>query len=204
MASAITPVLLERARVAGVEIPSSLVESLTAYYDLLARWNAKINLTALSDPAAAVDRLLLEPLLAARVLPARPQLMDLGSGGGSPAIPLALALGATLLVMVESRTRKAAFLREAARTVNLNTVVEASRFEDVAKMAEFSAKMDVVSIRAVRMDPATLDIASSFAKRGGVLALFTSGNLVGDDSVDLIGNSKLIKLNVPRGTIRLR
>ena len=57
------------------------------------RWNRKINLTALTDPDEAIDRLLLEPLVAARYLPVpgEPSLMDIGSGGGSPAIPLKLA-----------------------------------------------------------------------------------------------------------------
>ena len=76
-------------------IPEPLASQLVVYYQLLSHWNRKINLTSLSDPDEAVDRLLLEPVAAAAVLPANRALIDLGSGGGSPAIPLALALGAT-------------------------------------------------------------------------------------------------------------
>jgi len=189
-----------RARAAGVDLQSALRDRLLAYYELLSKWNRTINLTSLSDPDAAIDRLLLEPLLAARVLPQPAEMMDLGSGGGSPAIPLALALDSPHLVMVESRGRKAAFLREAAREVGLHATVEAARFEDVVGRPEYRNAMDLVSMRAVRMDAATLDIAREFAKPGGSLALFTSESPVDGEVTPLLGRANLIRLIVPRGT----
>src|SRR6266576_2836727 len=116
--------LRTRAKAMGVAIPLHVEARLVSYFDLLAKWNAKINLTSLTDTDAAIDRLLLEPLAAAAALPRYPQLIDLGSGGGSPAIPLALVLEARRLVMVESRGRKAAFLSEATRSSGLNAFVE--------------------------------------------------------------------------------
>src|SRR5687768_4798862 len=110
--------LSERAAAAGLTLGGSLRAALLTYYDLLLKWNARINLTALTEPDEAIDRLLLEPVAAARYLPGGARLVDLGSGGGSPAIPLALTLHSPRLVMVESRARKAAFLREAARAVD--------------------------------------------------------------------------------------
>ena len=83
--------LRDRARAHGIPVPLPIEARLVAYFDLLTRWNAKINLTALTDTDAAIDRLLLEPLAAAPSLPSQLDLLDLGSGGGSPAIPLALA-----------------------------------------------------------------------------------------------------------------
>ena len=112
----IAEVLADRAAHAGLLVPEALSARLVVYYQVLSHWNRKINLTALSDPDEAVDRLLLEPIAAATHLPHHAALVDLGSGGGSPAIPLALATNAANLVMVESRVRKAAFLREALRS----------------------------------------------------------------------------------------
>jgi 16S rRNA (guanine527-N7)-methyltransferase len=200
MASDLAVRLEARARAAAVDLPPALRDSLLAYYELLARWNRTINLTSLSDPDAAIDRLLLEPVLAARVLPRNPELIDLGSGGGSPAIPLAIALDASRLVMIESRGRKAAFLREAARSVGLNARVEAARFAEVAERQEYRSAMDVVSIRAVRLDDATMMIARGFAKPGGTIALFTSDETHRGEAVPLVGRARLIKVNVPRGT----
>src|SRR4029079_6430163 len=91
-----------RARAAGVDLQDDLRDRLLAYYGLVSKWNRTINLTSLSDPGAAIDRLLLEPLLAARVLPQPAAMMDLGSGGGSPGRPLAPGLASphTPLVLV--------------------------------------------------------------------------------------------------------
>jgi len=165
--------LRARARLLGVVVPVDLEGRLAAYFDLLFRWNAKINLTALTEPDAAIDRLLLEPLAAAPELPRAVELIDLGSGGGSPAIPLALALGSSRLVMVESKTRKAAFLSEAARTLQLPATIENARFEETAARGVYAGQMSLVTIRAVRVDRQTLMTAKSFLKPGGRIALFS-------------------------------
>src|SRR4029450_11587640 len=105
---------------AGPPLTDELSAALAAYYELLARWNRKINLTALDNPDEAIDRLLLEPVVATKQL-ARPdvRIMDVGSGGGSPAIPMKLAAPGAALTMVEVKARKSAFLREAVRSLGL-------------------------------------------------------------------------------------
>ncbi len=101
--------LTRRARRVNLSIPAELADALLAYLELLALWNTKINLTALDDPDAAIDRLILEPLLAARHLPEGASVIDIGSGGGSPAIPLKLAAPRIKLWMVESKHARARF-----------------------------------------------------------------------------------------------
>jgi len=168
----IAGVLLDRAAHAGIEIPEPLVSRLVVYFQLLSHWNRKINLTSLSDPDEAVDRLLLEPVAAAASLPHHLDLVDLGSGGGSPAIPLALATGSPMLVMVESRVRKAAFLREALREIGLSGVVEAARFEDVASGLDYRERFGLLSVRAVRLDNTAFSAMTTLLKPGGCAALF--------------------------------
>lgn len=161
-----------RAAQEGLEVSDQQARRLFAYFELLQRWNQKINLTALVELEQAIDRLLLEPVVAAQVLPKYSSLADLGSGGGSPAIPLALALESPELLMVESKSRKAAFLREAARETDLNAIVEAARFEDVSKSLSFNRRFDLVSVRAVRPDAEVLRSAAALLKPGGRVALF--------------------------------
>lgn len=152
-----------------------LASSLVAYYELLARWNRKINLTSLEDPDEAIDRLLLEPVMAARHLsPAVVDVMDVGSGGGSPAIPLALAIGPQVrLTMVEVKARKSAFLREAVRQLGLNGAqVETIRYEELLSRPDLHEKFDVLSMRAVRIETKILMTLQAFVKPGGALLLF--------------------------------
>jgi 16S rRNA (guanine527-N7)-methyltransferase len=168
--------LAKRASKANVYLPADLAERLLAYYELLARWNQKINLTALDDVDAAIDRLLLEPIAATRHLPATPapvRQMDVGSGGGSPAIPMKLAVPAMRLTMVEVKARKSAFLREAVRQLALaDTEVETARFEELLARPELLEGFDVVAVRAVRIETRVLTTLQAFLQEGGSLLLF--------------------------------
>lgn len=167
--------LTRRAKRAGVVLREELSEQLRVYFELLFRWNKKINLTSLSldAPDEAIDRLLIEPLLAARqMVIATPKLIDIGSGGGSPAIPLALATPGVGLVMVESKARKGAFLREALRHLNLTGIVESARFEELLAKAEFHEAFDYLSLRAIRTELRTLHSLQAFLRPGGRLILF--------------------------------
>jgi len=170
--------LKRRAKSAGATLDALLVENLEIYYQLLAKWNAKINLTAFQltpeGDDAAIDRLLIEPVVAARYIPENARtLLDAGSGGGSPAIPLKLASRNLALRMVEVKTRKAVFLREAVRALNLKDAeVETSRFEELLPRAELHEALDLVSIRAVRIELRTLNTLQAFLRPGGKLLLF--------------------------------
>ena len=113
--------IARRARNVGLDVASPLLDGLEAYFLELARWNRKINLTAfqLDDDGSddAVDRLLIEPVRGGQAHPgeARRSLIDIGSGGGSPAVPMKLARPDLSLTMVEVKVRKSVFLRQVAR-----------------------------------------------------------------------------------------
>lgn len=166
--------LSRRAGRAGLFINDELATDLATYYALLSRWNLKINLTSLADPDESIDRLLVEPLLAARHVPSGVRaLMDVGSGGGSPAIPLKLALPGLQLTMVEAKTRKSAFLREAIRQLRLEGVtVETARVEELLARPDLHETFDIVTMRAVRVEPRLLQTVQAFLRPGGQLLLF--------------------------------
>jgi 16S rRNA (guanine527-N7)-methyltransferase len=155
-------------------LQDDLSDRLIAYYELLERWNRKINLTALDDPDEAIDRLLLEPVLAARHLPSPSvRLMDIGSGGGSPAIPMKLASPLSPLTMVEVKARKSAFLREAIRTLGLSEAsVETSRYEELLARPELHEAFGLLSLRAVRVEIRTLVTLQAFMRPGGLMFMF--------------------------------
>jgi 16S rRNA (guanine527-N7)-methyltransferase len=102
-------------------------------------------------------------------------MLDIGSGGGSPAIPLKLAIPSLNLVMVESKTRKSAFLREAIRHLNLaDSLVETVRAEDLLTRPELHESQDLVTIRAVRIEQKLLTRIQAFLRLGGRILLFRS------------------------------
>jgi 16S rRNA (guanine527-N7)-methyltransferase len=166
--------LAKRAAKSNVFLADRLAEQLTAYYELLSRWNRKINLTSIENADEAIDRLLLEPLVAVRHLPGNVRrLMDIGSGGGSPAIPFKLALPDVQLTMVEVKARKSAFLRESIRQLRLeNTSVETARYEELLVRPELHEAHDLLSMRAVRAEARVLTSLQAFISPGGSLVLF--------------------------------
>jgi 16S rRNA (guanine527-N7)-methyltransferase len=170
--------LSRRAKRAGVAVPAALADRLWIYFQLLTKWNAKINLTGLDldDPTPeAIDRLLIEPLVAAPHGEGSRSLIDIGSGGGSPALPLALALGDVRLAMIEVKTRKSVFLREAARELGLDdAVVVTARHESLLSDPTFHDAFDLLSVRAVRVDPKVFAALQVFVRPGGRLLHFQS------------------------------
>ena len=165
-----------RAKKAGVHVSDELLERLEAYFRLLGAWNEKINLTALDldrDPDKAVDRLLIEPLVAVKHLePGISAAIDIGSGGGSPAIPMKLACPQVSFTLVEAKTRKCAFLREAGRHLGIDLRVETARFEVLLTRPDFHEAFDACTMRAVRVEPKVLLNLQAFLKPGGQFLLF--------------------------------
>ena len=169
--------LEQRAAAANLTLNPVVQEKLETYFSLLAHWNNRINLTSLPlDPPTpqTVDRLVVEPLLAASHVDMNIAVwFDLGSGGGSPAIPLQLAHPASRLIMVESRDRKAAFLREAIRELSLaGAEVEVSRIEEVAAVSYNIGLADLVTVRAVKIGASLLSQVQRLLRFRGQAVLF--------------------------------
>jgi 16S rRNA (guanine527-N7)-methyltransferase len=147
-----------------------------AYFQLLEKWNARVNLTGFqvnADNSEAIDRLLIEPMLAAAHAGSARTVADVGSGSGSPAIPFAIAAPAQpALTMVESRERKSVFLREALRETGLTGEVLTVRFEDFAASHAGADGHEIVTVRAVRLDGEMLAAAAIVLRPGGRLFWF--------------------------------
>jgi 16S rRNA (guanine527-N7)-methyltransferase len=115
-----------------IELPASQRVALTSYCEELERWNQRMNLTALSG-RALVRRLVVEPAWIAQQMRLGGTLVDVGSGNGSPAIPIRITSELDRCYLVEPRVKRAAFLRHLTVKLNLsNTIVQRSRLEEVA------------------------------------------------------------------------
>src|SRR6266851_4094752 len=144
-------------------LPESLLDQISTYIDLLLRWNARINLTAIRHPEEIVTRHFGESFFLARHLFPKggtdhrplttdhrpPHVLDIGSGAGFPALPLKLWAPHIYLTLVESNHKKAAFLSEVARALTLTNInVITDRAEVLATRPGFPPA-DIVTLRAV-------------------------------------------------------
>ena len=176
----------------------ALIHNISTYIDILQRWNARINLTAIRDEEEIVTRHFAESLFAARHLfpstshvgtaalgrPSsearrssdaegpRIRVADLGSGAGFPGIPIKLWAPQISLTLIESNQKKSTFLREVARALTLTDVdIHAGRAETLLTAGQPRASFDVVTLRAVEHFEQALPIAARLLAPGGSLAL---------------------------------
>jgi len=132
---------------AGIAVPPGARAKLGAYLALLAKWNHVYNLTAIRDPEQMVTHHVLDALAVVPQLPdlAHARVLDVGSGGGVPGLPLAIARPQWSVVLLDSNHKKGAFLQQAAIELALpNVATVTARVEDYAPDALF----DVVISRA--------------------------------------------------------
>jgi len=144
---------------AGLDpLATGVAENFSRYYVLLEKWNSRLNLTAIRDPEEALRRHFLECIFCAQRLPAGiSTLLDYGSGAGFPGIPIALCRAEIQVTLAESQSRKASFLREALRSLEIAAEVYGGRVQAMPTRRIF----DAVCLRAVdKMQEAVDDAAS--------------------------------------------
>ena len=168
--------LQSEARRVGFSLDAEQADSFRSYFEILLRWDRKMNLTGLpleGLPDRALNRLFIEPLQAAQVIEdVSLRWFDIGSGGGSPAIPLKIVRPRLRLSLLEPRSKKAAFLREVVRSLELTeTDVLEVRIEDVRG---YRAQVDLLTVRALRTDETFWQAAATLLRIGGRLLMFGS------------------------------
>ncbi len=155
---------------------SLLLDRLATYLDLLLHWNARMNLTAVREPDAIVARHFGESLFAAKHLLSRDaanppiHLIDIGSGPGFPGLPMKLYSPSTPTALIESNQKKATFLREVVRALNISGIeVIPTRAED-AEVPSAPGRT-VVTLRAVERFDTIFPTAIKMMKDDGTMAL---------------------------------
>jgi 16S rRNA (guanine527-N7)-methyltransferase len=133
----------------GVDISPAATEMFAAHACELLRWNQKINLTAITEPAAVAVKHFVDAVAALRVLPPGGRLLDVGSGAGFPGIPIKIARPALRVTLVDAARRKVNFLNHLIRTLALEqTAARHVRVEALAADRRHAGGYDVVICRA--------------------------------------------------------
>lgn len=154
----------------GVELDDVQIGQLDGYVERLLAWNQKVNLTAVTDPAAIVDKHLLDCLLLVPRMPHAGTVIDIGTGAGLPAVVLAIARPGLVITAVESIQKKAMFVRSVARELRLDVSVEPIRLEAIDPARLF----DVAVSRATFDPPEWVERGASLVAPGGVLLAMLS------------------------------
>jgi 16S rRNA (guanine527-N7)-methyltransferase len=157
---------------ACVAVSRETLDRLKLYVELLAKWTKRINLVAPASLADVWRRHILDSAQLKTLLPPTTEtVVDLGSGAGLPGLILAI-LGVPYVHLVESDTRKAAFLREAARQTGVTVTIHACRIE-----AAPAVPADAVTARALARLVFLLDHATRFLKPDGACYFLKGANL---------------------------
>ena len=178
-------------RILGIELAPGVRAAIDGHVRLLLAWNAAINLTAITDPADVARRHVADSLTAFHLIRdgSHASLLDLGSGGGFPGLPLAAALPATRALLVDSTAKKAAFLEAVRQAVGLadRVAVAAGRAEALEpggaarnSGAGPGAGRDVVTARAVGPLDDLVELSLPLLAMGGRLIAWKRGDLAAE------------------------
>lgn len=166
-----------------LELPAGALDRLERYVALLLAANVRMNLTRVVEPDAVARLHLLDALAALPILDERAprEAVDLGSGGGVPGIPLAIARPDMAWLLVDSVAKKAAFLRETAAELALgNVTVITDRAESLGRDEHHRERAHLVTARACAPLPVLAELAMPLLASGGRLIAW-KGPLTADD-----------------------
>ena len=155
----------------GLELNSKQLEQFHLYYQELIDWNQRVNLTAITDYEEVQIKHFLDSLtiaLAWQPRNAAPRLIDVGTGAGIPGLPLKILSPKIKLVLLEATAKKAAFLHHLHPKLELDNIeIVVGRAEEVAHLAQYREKFDVVLSRGVAPLPTLVELTLPFCTIGG-------------------------------------
>ncbi len=165
----------------GIPLAEVQLGQFARYCEELLAWNQRVNLTAITDPAAVEALHFLDSLTVAlgmvRPLPPGYRVCDVGSGAGFPGVPLKIAFPQIELTLLEATGKKTAFLTHLVTALGLEGVeVQTGRAEDLAHQARLRESFDLVTARAVAELRALLELTLPFCRVRGRAVLLKKGD----------------------------
>lgn len=154
----------------GISISDEHVRQFDRLTELLLRWNERMNLTAITDPAAIAIKHYLDALTLAQVMPPVDglELLDVGAGAGFPGLPLAIVFPRLQVTLMDSTAKKLRFIDEVAEALELHNVSSRhARAEDAGQDKRHREAYDIVVARAVARMPVLAEYTLPLCKLDG-------------------------------------
>lgn len=165
----------------GIDLSPEQIDRFSHYADRLIEWNARFNLTAITEPREIVIKHFLDSLSAARSVPPASRVIDVGAGAGFPGLPIKIARSDISLTLLETTSKKCKFLQAVVDELGLQNVwVVNERAEAAARGSAHRESYDVAIARAVAEMPTLLEYLLPFVRIGGVAVAQKSKEAVND------------------------
>ncbi|PLX54317.1 MAG: 16S rRNA (guanine(527)-N(7))-methyltransferase RsmG [Desulfobacteraceae bacterium] len=173
--------IYEGAKNLDIEIDKRKTEKFAIHAIELMKWNQKTNLTAITDPFEIAVKHFLDSIVPVKIIPSNASLLDIGTGGGFPGIPLKIILPSLSVTMIDASRKKVSFLKHIIRTLELKNIDALHiRAEEFANKPGVKKKFDVIISRALSsMTNFAMTALPFLNKEGAIIAM--RGNVSCDD-----------------------
>lgn len=202
--------IYEGAKNLDIEIDKRKTEKFAIHAIELMKWNQKTNLTAITDPFEIAVKHFLDSIVPVKIIPSNASLLDIGTGGGFPGIPLKIILPSLSVTMIDASRKKVSFLKHIIRTLGLKNIDALHiRAEEFANKPGVKKKFDVIISRALSSMTSFAMTALPFLnKEGAIIAM--RGNVSCDDfqllrssvhkrqAIKLDGDTEAFEISVKR------
>jgi 16S rRNA (guanine527-N7)-methyltransferase len=183
--------IIEGARGFDIDLTPADTRRFAIHASELIRWNRKINLTAITDPLEVAVKHFLDSLPAVRHIPPNATLLDIGSGGGFPGLPLKILKPSLSITLIDASRKKVTFLKHIIRTLKLDNIEALHRrAEELAVDARYVNRFDVIISRAFSALDHLFKLALPLLAEGGSVIAF-KGEVEQDEFNDL--NASIFK-----------
>ena len=173
--------IYEGAKNIDIQIDKRKIEKFAIHALELMKWNQKTNLTAITDPFEVAVKHFLDSIVPVKIIPSNASLLDIGSGGGFPGIPLKISLPSLSVTLIDASRKKVSFLKHIIRILELKNIDALQiRAEEFANKPGVAKKFNVIISRAFSsMTTFALTALPFLKKEGAIIAM--RGNVSGDD-----------------------
>jgi len=182
--------IYDGAKYFDIQVDKRKIEKFSIHALELMRWNQKTNLTAITDPFEVAVKHFLDSIVPMKVIPSNASLLDIGSGGGFPGIPLKICLPSLSVTLIDASRKKVSFLKHVIRMLELQNIDALHiRAEEFVNKPDIDKTFNIVISRALSSMTTFVLTARPFLKEEGVI-IAMKGNVSADDIQSLRSSVK--------------
>ena len=186
--------LINQAKTIEIDLDHTLNRLFSIHAIELIKWTQKINITTITDPIEVASNHFLDSLVPSQFIPPEAAMLDIGSGGGFPGIPLKVILPKLSVTLIDASRKKTSFLKHVIRTLKLDNIEALHiRAEDLAIQPSYINRFDVIISRALSSLDAFVRLALPLLANGGVIIALRGE--VDKAELDNLQNNVLEKMN---------